>query len=116
MKKPKTVAEYFASIPPKHRAALNILRKTIRALVPEATEVLSYGIPTFKLDRMLVAYAAFREHYSFFPLSSQLLDRYRRETARYRTSKGTLRFSFDEPLPVLLVKKIVKARVAENAS
>jgi len=65
---------------------------------------------------MLVAYAAFRIHYSFFPLSSRLLDRYKRETARFRTSKGTLRFSFDEPLPVSLVKKIVKARVAENVS
>jgi uncharacterized protein YdhG (YjbR/CyaY superfamily) len=82
-------------------------------VAPKATEVISYGIPTFKLGRMLVAYAAFGNHYSFFPLSSRLLDRYKRETSRYRASKGTLHFAFDEQLPISLVRKIVRARMAE---
>jgi len=116
MKKEKHIAGYFSALAPGHRIALNKLRRSIRAAAPGATEVLSYGIPSFKLGRMLVSYGAFRDHYSFFPLSSRLLDRYKRETARFRTSKGTLRFSFDEPIPVSLVKKIVKARVAENVA
>jgi len=111
--KATNVDEYFGSLPPHARSVLMKLRKTIRSIVPEATEVISYGIPTFKLDRMLVAYAAFREHYSFFPLSSRLLNRYRREAARYQTSKGTLRFAFDEPLPESLIRKIVGARIKE---
>jgi uncharacterized protein YdhG (YjbR/CyaY superfamily) len=111
--KATSVDNYFASLPREARSVLKKLRKTIRSIVPEATEVISYGIPTFKLDRMLVAYAAFRHHYSFFPLSSRLLDRYRREAARYRSSKGTLQFAFSEPLPESLIRKIVGARVKE---
>jgi uncharacterized protein YdhG (YjbR/CyaY superfamily) len=111
--KATSVDEYLASLSPHARPALMKLRRRIRSIVPEAAEVISYGIPTFKLDRMLVAYAAFRDHYSFFPLSSRLLDRYRREAARYQTSKGTLRFAFDEPLPESLIRKIVSARIRE---
>jgi uncharacterized protein YdhG (YjbR/CyaY superfamily) len=111
--KATSVDKYFASLPRNARPALKRLRRTIRSIVPEATEVISYGMPTFKLDRMIVAYAAFQGHYSLFPLSSTLLDRYQRDAGRFRSSKGTLQFAYDEPLPESLVRKIVNARVKE---
>ncbi len=114
MKKPLTVSAYFASVPPRQRKTLNALRKTIKNQVPDATEVISYGIPTFKLGRMLVSYAAFANHCSFFPLSAALIDRYKKELVRYETSRGTIRFSIDHPLPSSLVRKFVKARLAQN--
>ena len=114
MKRVNTVAKYFASLPHGARSALTDLRKTIRNAAPGATEVIWYGMPTFKLDRMLVSYAAFRDHGSFFPLSSRLLTKFKREVAVYEHSKGTIRFPFDKPLPKSLVKKLVKARIVEN--
>lgn len=110
----RTVAEYLASIPKEHRAALERLRKTIRSVVPKAEEVISYGIPTFKLDKMLVAYAAFRNHCSFFPLSAAVLKAHISELKDYETSKGTIRFPINNPLPATLVRKLVKARIEEN--
>lgn len=114
MRKAKNVAEYLKSVPPRSRRTLNELRRTIKALVPKATEVISYGIPTFKDGRMLVAYAAFKDHCSFFPLGSAVLAEYRRELARFDTSKGTIRFTVEQPLPRALVRKIVKARIEQN--
>ena len=111
---PKTVAEYLASVPKEHKASLLKLRKTIRSVVPNAEEVLSYGIPTFKLGRMLVAYAAFKEHCSFFPLSAAVLKAHIDELMDFETSKGTIRFTPKKPLPVSLVKKLVRARIIEN--
>ena len=114
MEQATSVAKYFAGLSPRQRVALNRLRKTIRVAAPGATEVLSYGMPTFRLGRMLVSYGAFRDHYSFFPLGSRLLKKFRRELSRYDTSKGTIRFSYDTPLPATLIRKIVRARVKEN--
>jgi uncharacterized protein YdhG (YjbR/CyaY superfamily) len=114
MKRVESVAEYFASIPPGSRVTLNKLRKVIRAIVPKATEVISYGIPTFKYGRMLVAYGAFSHHCSFFPLSSAIMKRFDEELSRYDTSRGTIRFPVDTPLPASLVKKIVRARLEQN--
>ena len=111
---PKTVAEYFAKIPKERRATLTRLRKTIRTMVPKAEEVISYGIPTFKLDKMLVAYAAFRHHCSFFPLSAAVLKAHIKKLKNYETSKGTIRFPIDKPLPASLVRSLVKARIVEN--
>jgi len=76
--------------------------------------VISYGIPTFKYKQGLVAFAAFRNHCSFFPLGSSVLDAFQEELKEFRVSKGTLHFPLDKPLPGSLVKKIVKARVAQN--
>lgn len=112
----KDVDEYLAQVPEDARAALEKLRKTIRAAVPKATEALSYGIPTFKLHgRALVWYAAFKNHCSFFPLSAAMREEHAKELEGYdTTAKGTLRFSANKPLPAALVRKLVKTRIAEN--
>jgi uncharacterized protein YdhG (YjbR/CyaY superfamily) len=112
----KDVDEYLAQVPEDARAALQKLRKTIRAAVPKATEGISYGIPTFKLHgRALVWYAAFKNHCSFFPLSSAMREAHGKDLEGYdTTSKGTLRFSANKPLPTAVVRKLVKMRIAEN--
>jgi uncharacterized protein YdhG (YjbR/CyaY superfamily) len=115
MKKVKTVAEYLAAAPPKSRTALKKLRAMIRTVVPKATEVIYYQLPAFKQKRMLVAYGAFSDHCSFFPLSSSVLEKFKSKLGGYETSRGTIRFPFDRPLPSSLVRKIVKARIAQNA-
>jgi len=111
---PGDVENYFASVPEDARATLEKLRKTIKATVPKAVEVIWYQIPTFKLnDRPLVSIAAFKNHCSLFPMSYAVLNTYKDELKSYHTSKGTLRFPLDQPLPAALVKKVVKARIQE---
>jgi uncharacterized protein YdhG (YjbR/CyaY superfamily) len=111
----KSVDEYLAGIPEPGRSTLKKVRAVIRSVVPAATtEVISYGIPTFTYQRGLVAFAVFRDHCSFFPLGSSVLDEFKEELKQFRVSKGTLHFPLDKPLPAALVKKIVKARVAQN--
>ncbi|HMH81844.1 MAG TPA: DUF1801 domain-containing protein [Gemmatimonadales bacterium] len=112
MKTFASVAAYLKAVPPAPRAALQKMRKTIKAAAPEATEVISYGIPSFKHHGYLVGFAAFKNHCSFFPGTA--LDAFKRELASYETSKGTIRFTVDKPLPAALVRKLVKARVAQN--
>lgn len=112
MKQYASVNAYLRAVPPAARAALQRLRKTIKAAAPRATEVISYGIPSFKHHGYLVGFAAFKNHCSFFPGTA--LNAFKKELASYETSKGTIRFTVDKPLPVALVKKIVKARVAQN--
>lgn len=107
----KDVKEYLAAVPKESRAALEKLRQTIKAVVPDAVEVISYQIPTFKLNgRMLVSYAAFSEHCSFFPGSGPI-EAHQNELRSYQTSKGTVRFTTDRPLSASLIKKLVKTRV-----
>jgi uncharacterized protein YdhG (YjbR/CyaY superfamily) len=111
----KNVDEYLAGIPEPAQSTLKHIRAVIRSVVPsETTEVISYGIPMFKYRGMLVGYAAFKKHCSLFPTGSGVLDRFEKELKGYRTSKGTIQFPSDKPLPDALVKKIVKARVKEN--
>ena len=111
----KNVDEYLANVPEPARSTLKRVRAVIQSVVPaEATEVISYGIPMFKYRGMLVGYAAFKNHCSLFPTGSGVLDRFEKELKGYRTSKGTIQFPSDKPLPDALVKKIVKARVKEN--
>ena len=113
-KKPGNVEEYLAALSPEQRAALERLRRTIKAVAPKAVEGISYQIPTFKLDgRMMVSYAAFSEHCSFFPGAGPA-EVHQRELKPYQTSKGTIRFTPDKPLPVTLIKKIVKTRIRLN--
>jgi uncharacterized protein YdhG (YjbR/CyaY superfamily) len=109
------VDDYLAGVPTEPRAALEKLRKTIRAAAgPEASEGFSYGIPAFKLHgRPLVAYAALRHHCSFFPMSPAVIEAHKKELGPYELSKGTIRFQADKPLPSGLVRKLVKARLAE---
>jgi uncharacterized protein YdhG (YjbR/CyaY superfamily) len=111
----RDVDEYLAGVPEEARAALVKMRTTIRSAVPNATEAISYGIPTFKLHgRPLVWYAAFKNHCSFFPLTSAIREALGKELERYDTSKGTIRFPANKPLPSTLVRKMVRTRLAEN--
>jgi uncharacterized protein YdhG (YjbR/CyaY superfamily) len=115
--RPKTVDEYLALVPEPARSTLQKVRSVIRSILPpDTTEVLSYGIPTFRHQRNLVSYAAFKDHCSFFPLGSSALEGFSDELKPYRAAKGTLHFPLDEPLPSTLIKKIVKARLAQNDS
>jgi len=115
MKKAVTVDEYLADFAEPAHGALQKLREMIRAAAPkEATEAIGYGRPAFKYKGPLVGYAAFKEHCSFFPMNGALVEQFQEELKKYKTSKGTIRFSVDKPLPAALVKKLVKARVAEN--
>jgi uncharacterized protein YdhG (YjbR/CyaY superfamily) len=113
--KPGDIEIYFASVPEEARAVIETLRKTVRAAVPKAVEVIWYQIPTFKLDeRPLVGIAAFKNHCSLFPMSYAVLDAYKDELKPYHASKGTLHFPLDKPLPTALVKKVVQARIQEH--
>jgi uncharacterized protein YdhG (YjbR/CyaY superfamily) len=109
------VDAYLAKVPEPARTTLEKLRATIRSVVPaETTEGISYGMPAFRYKGGLVAYAAFKKHCSFFPMQASLIGEMKDELKGYLTSKGTLQFPHDKPLPPTLVKKMVKARIAEN--
>lgn len=110
----KDVDEYLADVPDIPRATLEKLRKTIKAAAPKATEGISYRIPVYKHLGMLVGFAAFKSHCSFFVMSYAVLRAHREELKQYDLDKGTIRFPLDKPLPAALVRKMVKARVAEN--
>jgi uncharacterized protein YdhG (YjbR/CyaY superfamily) len=113
---PKTVDEYFASIPQPARRPLSKIREAIRAVVPpDATEVISYRIPAFKIKRVLVWYAAFSDHCSLFPKAA-VIEAFKDELKDFSTSKGTVHFPLDKPVPVALIKKLVKARVEQEKS
>jgi uncharacterized protein YdhG (YjbR/CyaY superfamily) len=117
MAAPTSVEDYMAALPEESRAALEKLRKTIRAAAPEATETITYQMPTFKdHGRFLVSFAAFKDHCSLFPASKAVMDALGDELKPYFSGKGTLRFRPDKPIPAALVKKIVKTRLEENAA
>jgi uncharacterized protein YdhG (YjbR/CyaY superfamily) len=114
-RKPKTIDEYLAGVDADHRDALQKLRETIHTIAPTVEECISYGIPAFRLNgRSLVFFGAWANHCAFYPGSSATLKKFRNELSDFQTSKGTLRFSPDKPMPVALVKKLLKARIAEN--
>jgi uncharacterized protein YdhG (YjbR/CyaY superfamily) len=111
---PKNVDEYLAGVPEPARSTLKKLRAVIRSAVPpEATEAISYGIPVFRYKGSLVWFAGFSDHCSLFPTTSVIRE-FKNELKAYEISKGTIRFPVDKPLPAALVKKMVKARVAQN--
>jgi len=111
----KAVEEYLAKVPEPARAALNAIRATIRSVVPaEATEAISYGVPAFKYKGALLGYGAFPDHCSLFPMSPAVIVAFQGELTNFETSKGAIRFSVDAPPPAALIKKLVKARIAEN--
>jgi uncharacterized protein YdhG (YjbR/CyaY superfamily) len=117
MAAPTSVEDYLAALPEAPRAALENLRKSIKAAAPEATETISYRMPTFKEHgRFLVSYAAFKDHCSLFPASKKVLEAHGGELKPYFSGKGTLRFTADKPIPAALVKKVVKTRIEENAA
>jgi len=112
---PGNIDEYLADVPEPARGTLQKIRAAIRSAVPrEATEAITYRIPTFKYNGGLVAFAAFSNHCSLFPMSYAVIGAFKKELKGFEVSKGTIRFPVDKPLPATLVKKIVKARIAEN--
>jgi len=111
----RTIDEYLSALSDDKRAALEKLRKTIRAAAPKAEECISYQIPAYRQDGMLVGFGATGNHCAFYLMSSSIVEAHKEELKEYDTSKGTIRFQPDKPLPVGLVRKLVKARIAENA-
>jgi uncharacterized protein YdhG (YjbR/CyaY superfamily) len=110
----KSVDEYLAGLPRDARATLVQIRQGIRKAAPEAVEGFSYGAPAFRYqDRPLAAYAALKDHCSYFPMSPAVLRAHSAELKNYQLSKGTIRFPIEKPLPATLIKKLVRARIAE---
>jgi len=113
--KPTTVEEYLAAVPEPARTTLDKIRAIIQSVVPaEAAEYISYGMPAFKYKGPLFAYAAFKDHCSLFPMSAALIVEYQDELKKFETAKGTIRFPIDRPPSAALIKKLVKARIAQN--
>ena len=111
----KSIDAYLADTPEQQRALLRKVRETVRALAPTATESISYGIPTFKYEgRPIIHFGAARNHVALYGAIPNAVPA--KDLARYETSKGTIRFPLDKPIPAALVKKIVKARLAEIAA
>ena len=115
--KAQTVDEYLAGQPRDKRAALEALRKTIRDAAPGAEECISYGLPAFRFEgKTLVGYGAAAKHCALYPMSSTIVEAFQDDLKGYSTSKGTIRFQAEDPLPEELVRRLVKARMAENAA
>lgn len=113
---PKNVDEYLAAVPEPARSALNKIRAAIRSAVPsEATETISWRMPAFKHKRTLVWYAAFSNHCSLFPTAA-VVEAFKDELKGFTTTKGTIHFPTDRPVPVALIKTLVKVRVAQSES
>jgi len=112
---PKTIDEYLAGVSDDKRAALEKLRRTIKEVAPEAEERIYYRLPAFRLHgKMLMAFGAAVKHCALYPLSAATVEAFKDELKDYETSKGTIRFRPDHPLPDTLVRKLVQARIAEN--
>ncbi len=110
----KTIDEYLSLQTEPVRAALERIRQTVKAIVPDAEEAISYQVPAFKYNGMLVGFAAFEKHCSFFVMNAEFTELYKADLTAFKTSKGTIQFALDKPIPVALLKKIIKARVKQN--
>lgn len=114
MARPKSVEAYFEGLTEEQRAALQRLRETLAAELPEAEEAIVHSMPGFRLrGKAFVGYAAFRDHYSFFPMSVEAIGAHRDELGEHVTGKGTISFAYGRPLPVRLVRKVLETRLAE---
>ena len=113
MEKPTTIDEYIAAFPADIQDILQKVRETIKTAAPQATEAISYGMPTFKLAGNLVHFGAFKTHLGFYPIPSGL-EQFKEELAQYKGGKGSVQFPFDQPMPYALITKIVEFRVTEN--
>lgn len=113
--KAATIDEYLAAVADDQRGALEALRKTIRSVAPRAEECISYQLPAFRLDgKVLVGFGATAKHCAFYLMSSTVVEAHEGDLSRWGTSKGTIRFQPEDPLPAALVTRLVKARIAEN--
>lgn len=110
-----TVASYIKGFPPKVRTRLAAMRAAVRSAAPAAEETISYRMPAYKLNGILVLFAGFINHIGFYPLPASIRA-FKKGLARYKTAKGSIQFPHDRPLPLALVKRMVRARVKENAS
>jgi uncharacterized protein YdhG (YjbR/CyaY superfamily) len=110
------VEDYINNLPDEQRITLTKLRSLIKSIVPDAEEVISYGMPTFKYHGMLVSYAAFKNHLSFFPCNGHLIDEFKEDLQEFTTSKGTIQFTSKHTIPVAVIRKIVRTRIRENLS
>lgn len=113
MKKITTIDEYIKTFPKEIQVILEKMRQTIRKSAPQASETISYRMPTFKLNGNLVHFAAFKHHVGFYPTPSAIL-KFKKELSPYKFAKGSTQFPLDKPIPIALVKKIVAFRVKEN--
>lgn len=113
--RPKTVDEYIASWPPDVRAKLQAIRKIVNQEAPQAEEQISYGIPYYGLNGRLLYFAAQKQHIGLYAMPSAIV-RFKNELKSFGVSKGTIRFPLDKPLPLPLIRKIIKFRVSENRS
>jgi uncharacterized protein YdhG (YjbR/CyaY superfamily) len=109
----KDIDEYHSSFPADIQEILEQLRQTIEQAAPKATETISYGMPAFRQNKVLVYYAVHKEHIGFYPTPNPIIH-FKQELEKYNTSKGAIQFPMDKPLPLALVKRIVKFRVAED--
>lgn len=110
-----TIEEYIASCPVEVQGQLQLLRQTIKDVVPEAGEAIKYGMPTFILNGNLVHFAAAKNHIGFYPTPSPI-EEFREELAPYKQTKGSIHFPPNEPLPLPLIRRIVEARVRETTA
>jgi len=112
-----TVDEYLKKLPKDQQAVLEKLRQTIKSLSAEITELISYGIPSFKYKgRQFVAFAAYPDHINFLIMSYPIMDAFKSDLKRFETDKATIRFTIEKPLPAALLKRLIKARMAEIES
>jgi uncharacterized protein YdhG (YjbR/CyaY superfamily) len=110
----REVDDYLAKLEAPKRATLQTVRETLRALLPEAEEVISYGMPAFRLDgRVIAGFAAFKNHLAYLPHSGSVLSQLQDDLAGYESTEGSLHFPIDKPLPKALVKKLVAVRLGE---
>lgn len=114
-RKATTIDEFLADVPAEKRAALQLLRQTIKRIVPTAEECISYGVAAFRLDgKVLVGFGAGANHCTFFPMSGTTVAAHRDDLQDFETSKGAIRFQPEKPLPFRLIKKLIQTRIAEN--
>lgn len=114
MKTVTTVEEYLSLFPKEQRDALEKLRRVIRATAPKAEEIISYGMPAYKQNGILVYFGGFKNHCSFFPASYAVIKQFAEELKDYKTSKGTIQLPLDKAIPSTIIKKMVLARIKEN--
>ncbi|MFL5731040.1 MAG: iron chaperone [Cytophagaceae bacterium] len=110
----QSIDEYLEPLSEKERSVLEKIRKAIRSAAPKSEELISYQIPSFKYHFLLVGFAAFKNHCSFFPMSLSIVKKFKEELKGFDANAGTIRFTIDKPLPGGLIKKMVKERVKEN--
>jgi uncharacterized protein YdhG (YjbR/CyaY superfamily) len=113
--RPDTIDAYLATLTPRQRAFLQKLRKLIHSIAPKAQECITYSMPGFRQNSPLVAFAAFKNHYSLFPMGGATIEKFKHELKGFATDKGTIRFTEEKPLPASLVRKIVKHRLTMDA-